>query len=180
MRAGMVTAKWAVATGLRTLAAYKRECRKNNYEMGRAIIVETVVLDDDAWKEFTKNLLVGRDWLRKKGGTVSDEAGPWNRGVPFHRWSAKDIKVFRDTAYRLVIEVVGPNEFIYVDPQKTDRAKYVGLPTEKEPSMVEKLKLDDEERPPEKPGRPPKNSGRLRIVNELFDRLQDSSTEDDW
>lgn len=92
------------------------------------VVVEAVqTLDSDEWAQFTGDLR--RDWsfLTGKGGVGSEAEGPW-RSLPRDEWSVEEAKEFADKAYRRVVEVRGPVEFIYVDPEGTSSAKYVGLP----------------------------------------------------
>ena len=179
MQAGFVRAQWSLQHGSQTLTTYTAECDEGRYDIENALIVESVELKADEWDEFTNNLLAPREWLKGKGGTDSATEGPWREGKPFHSWSRADIKLFRETSYRKVIEVIGPKDkFIYVDPQGHDYARYVGLPTEKKPTKISPLILDDPG--PITPKAPKTDSTRVRVAAQLLALLEDDASVEDW
>ena len=114
-----LTTVWPTLNKQDHLDAYLDQLRRFEFNVCRAVVEETVYLTFDEWLDFKENLLTDRLWLAGKGGHDA-------RGV------------------RSVILVVRPGETqsesvgLYVDPQGSDYARYVGffLSRDREPNIV--------------------------------------------
>ncbi len=99
-----------------------------DYDLDWAEVTETVGLSCNAWNEFMGNLLEDRDWLAGKGGCNSWAFTDEDDDRDYFKLSSAEQKLWKDTAYLLVVAVVAPTgQTIYIDPQGFNYARYVAF-----------------------------------------------------
>ena len=109
-----------------TIEEYRGQERENIEDVR---ITDRVELSPADYDVFTQTLMSGQTWLAGKGGSGSDTApaGTWQT------WNAADWDEYRKGVYTLVVEVFAANRpTLYINPEGSDYARYVGFPVIKE------------------------------------------------
>lgn len=92
-------------------------------------ITDRVELSNADYDIFINSLLDNRDWLADKGGSGSTTRPDMDSGN--FNYTESDWAEYRAGVYLLVIEVFAADRaVIYIDPQGSDYARYVGFPVE--------------------------------------------------
>jgi hypothetical protein len=122
------SARFPITNRHNDIADYESQLEsEDTFSVNKVEVVEVVELLAEEMDKFKVTLLQHRDWLKGKGGLDSTAEGDW-RDTPYQTWTPEQKAEFQAGAYRLVVEVKGPDESLYVDPQGTNHAFFVGFP----------------------------------------------------
>lgn len=93
----------------------------------RTLITEIITLSDEDYNQFTHSFLANQDWLKDKGGTNSSYESPTAKTYEQLCSNPKELEKWRAASYLDGLLVTDGKNYVVVDPQGYDYARYVGF-----------------------------------------------------
>lgn len=108
----------------------------------KTLITEIVELSHQDYWLFTNSFLTNQEWLKGKGGTGSEYESPLGDYGTLLRESRQELEKWRAASYKIGLVVTDGKEFVIIDPQGYDYARYVGFSDTRLNELLESISQD--------------------------------------